>query len=206
MQYDVRNRLSDEEQDLLRSIARRLSFTPGESVFMEGDAYRGFFVVESGCFKVFRVNESGKEAVLHFFVPGQSFAVLPLLRKGPTYPASCVALQSGQLSLFEEQAVRPLLAARPGLRESLQQHLGDVAEFFRDKAAMLMLESTEERICSFLRNIGADKELTLLNVPKGQLALFLGMTPEAFSRALASLKKRGALREEGGLIQLVQPD
>ena len=202
MTGDPRQRLSVQEQDLLRRIARPITVKPGEAVFGEGDAYRGFFVVESGCFKVFRINEAGKEAVLSFFLSGQAFALLPLLKNLAAYPAACMALQHGRLSLYEERAVRTIIEDEPALLENLRAHFVEVAEFFRDKAAMLMLESAEQRVCSFLRSIGADNAPTLLEVPKGQLALFLGITPEAFSRALAALKKRGVLMESEGLLHL----
>ncbi|NJL22339.1 MAG: Crp/Fnr family transcriptional regulator, partial [Leptolyngbyaceae cyanobacterium SM1_3_5] len=132
-----------------------MHFQPGEAVFHEGESYRGFFLVQEGACKVFRLSEAGKEAVLSFFLPGQCIALLPLLRQSDEYPASCMALQQSVLLRFDAQPFRALLKHRPSIQSTLQESMASIAEFFRDKTSMLMLEGVEERVTGFLRQIGA---------------------------------------------------
>ncbi len=203
MSEDFRERLSAADREAVEKTGRTLHFQPGEAVFHEGERYRGFFLVQEGACKVFRLSEEGKEAVLSFFLPGQAIALVPLLRNSDVYPASCLALQQSVLIRYDAVSFRALLKHRPSIQSTLQESMASIAEFFRDKTSMLMLEGAEERVTGFLRQIGADRKPTLLDVPKRQIALFLGITPEAFSRALASLKERGDVEEQNGLIRLL---
>ncbi|MBX7056591.1 MAG: Crp/Fnr family transcriptional regulator [Leptospirales bacterium] len=204
MTPDFRDSLQPEDRAALQEISRPLNFEPGESVFGEGDRYRGFFLVERGACKVFRVNSSGKQAVLSFFTAGHCIAVLPLFRNIESYPAACSSIQHSDLRLYPVDSMRILLRDRPLLQGALQDSMLEIARFFRDKSSMLMLQSAEERVLGFLQELGAGDSPILLDIPKGQVALYLGITPEAFSRALASLKDRGALSEENGRLRIGQ--
>ena len=68
-----------------------------------------------------------------------------------------------------------------------------------------MLHSTEERVIFFLEALGAANREVYLNIPKNQVALYLGVSPEAFSRALTALKKKGTITEDDGYVRLHVP-
>src|ERR1700758_828903 len=70
--------LSEPELAFLsqRSVPRR--FSPGETVFSEGEPCTGLYVVESGHVRIFNSSAGGREQVLSIEGPGSSVAELPV--------------------------------------------------------------------------------------------------------------------------------
>ena len=66
-----------------------------------------------------------------------------------------------------------------------------------------MLHTTEERVVFFLEALGAAEKEVYLNIPKNQVALYLGVSAEAFSRAFTALKKQGRITENDGYVRLL---
>jgi CRP/FNR family transcriptional regulator len=194
--------LSAAEQAALKGIARVRELESGQTVFLEESPYEGFFVVETGACKVYQVSVTGKEAILRFFLPGDEIAIVPFLNGTEQYPASCAAITKTRLLFFEARRCAELCRNQPGLLAKLRGSLGSSAEFFRDKTALLMLGDVQERVMTFFRDLDAHLVPVHLNIPKNQIALYLGMTPEAFSRAILALKQKGALVEQDGSYSL----
>lgn len=196
--------LSESARLSVEAIARKEKYTAGETVFLEGSEYRGCYVVESGLFKVYRVNHEGKEAILNFFFPGTLFAALPLLKQQDVYPAACEAVRRGELVFLEKNRMFELMKDLPDLRMNLQEDFLRNAEFFKEKTSLLMLATAEERVLYFLEYLGAAEKEVYLNLPKNQIALYLGITPEAFSRSFRSLKNQGIITEDDGYAKILQ--
>lgn len=186
----------------LKKVARPLHYKAGESVFLEGDSFRGPYVIQKGIFKIYQLNESGKEAILNFFFPGSVVAALPLLRGRQVYPASCEAVRDGSVIYLPEQKCTEFLRMHPDLKTTFQEDFVLNAEFFKNKTAIIMLHSTEERVIFFLEELGANEQEVYLNIPKNQIALYLGVTAEAFSRAFSNLKRKGRITEQDGYVRL----
>ena len=66
--------LSESDLHALATIAVRRVFSKGESLFSEGDVATGFYLLVSGHIKLCRVSSDGREKVLHFVRPGETFA------------------------------------------------------------------------------------------------------------------------------------
>ena len=92
--------LPDDKAQALRAIAHYLRFEKLQSVFRDGDRYKGPFIVAEGQFKIFMIGDGGKEAIMHIFREGELIAGGPLFLGG-VYPASCAALTDGCLISFE---------------------------------------------------------------------------------------------------------
>lgn len=156
-----------------------------------------------GIFKVYQLNEAGKEAILNFFFPGSIIAALPMLKSIPVYPASCEAIRNGSVLYLPVDECTPLMHDYPELKQCFQEDFVNNAAFFKEKTTLLMLHSAEERVVFFLEALGAHEREVYLNIPKNQVALYLGISAEAFSRAFTALKKRGRISEEDGYVRLI---
>jgi CRP-like cAMP-binding protein len=51
-----------------------MNLAKDDYLFHEGEAARGFYLVQAGAINVHRVNATGKEQVIHVFRGGESFA------------------------------------------------------------------------------------------------------------------------------------
>src|SRR5436305_4553339 len=66
--------LPQADLENIADVAVVKSLDKGEYLFHEGDAARGFYVVQRGAVNVHRVNAAGKEQIIHVFRTGDSFA------------------------------------------------------------------------------------------------------------------------------------
>lgn len=47
-------------------------------IFSEGDPANGFYIVETGKVKIFKLSFDGKEQILHIYGPGNPFGEVPV--------------------------------------------------------------------------------------------------------------------------------
>src|SRR5579863_3738190 len=88
--------LSETELNFLLERAVTLHYAPGQPIFVEGDACKGLYVIESGQIKIFRTSPNGREQILAIEGAGASIAEWPVFDEGD-YPASAAALSESTL-------------------------------------------------------------------------------------------------------------
>jgi len=66
--------LDDQDLASLAAIAVRRPFVKGEALFTEGEEANGFYLLVEGHLKLCRVSPDGREKVLHFVRPAETFA------------------------------------------------------------------------------------------------------------------------------------
>lgn len=178
-----------------------------EILFREGDPVIGFYVVLKGGIKAYRINEAGKEQVIHLIHPGGSFAE-PAVAGLPGYPAHTKALEASEVVLVRSEPflnhlrVNSELALR--ILASLSRHLHELVgtiESYR-------LKDAEARLLHWLlRRTGEGSEPISIElaVPKAVLASELGTRQETLSRLFARLRKSGVVKVKGKTIVVERP-
>ena len=194
----------DQLQDLA-SIAVEKTFKRGQTVFSEGDSGIGFYVVSTGRIKIFKVSAEGKEQILHIFGPGEPFGEVPVF-EGRRFPAHAVALEDSNFLFFPRAAFTDLIKKNPSLALNMLAVLSRRLRRFTVLVDNLSLKEVPGRLAAHLLYLseakGAVEEVTL-DLPKGQLAGFLGTIPETFSRILTRLAKQGLIRTDGPRIKIL---
>ena len=72
----------------LATLSRVLALPRKQTVYSEGEPYRGMFIVLSGLAVVYKLSGEGRMLILHVCRPGDSFAEVPLFEEGDAgYPA-----------------------------------------------------------------------------------------------------------------------
>ena len=92
----------------VREVAR------GASLFEEGDEAKGLFLLAAGKLKVFKAAPDGREQILHFIFPGETFAEVALF-SGQTYPASAHALEASVVAYIPREGLFRLVEKRPDI-------------------------------------------------------------------------------------------
>ncbi len=189
------------------TIARR--FEGGDYLFHEGEAARGFYLVQNGAINVHRVNAAGKEQVIHIFRAGETFAEAALA--APTgYPADARAVESSQVLLVQKDGFLALLQRQPefGLRmlASMSLHLRALVGQLED----LTLKDVETRLANWLvkrcPHPDSDQPVSVeLKMTKRVLAAELGTVSETLSRTLARFREQGLLTVKGKVLIVVSP-
>ena len=66
--------LDDANLAEVAAITSRRTFGRGETLFSEGELAVGFYLLASGTMKLCKVSPDGREKVLHFVHPAETFA------------------------------------------------------------------------------------------------------------------------------------
>jgi CRP/FNR family transcriptional regulator len=75
--------LDPAELDAIREYVFERSAGNGDMILMEGEPADVMYFVVSGVVKVFKTSSEGKEQILSFVRPGESFNDVPLFDSGP---------------------------------------------------------------------------------------------------------------------------
>lgn len=107
----------------------------GATLFREGDPAEGFYILQTGSIKVYRLTPDGREQIIHVFRPLESFAETVLATQ-KTYPANAVALEGAQVILVQKRHFLDLLARKPQLAllmlASMSLHLKHLVTSLQD--------------------------------------------------------------------------
>ena len=197
--------LSDSQLLELAAITIPQSYTKDESLFQQGELGYGFFIVQSGRIKVFKLSKDGREQILHVFEEFDHFAEVPAL-DGKPYPASAEAIEAARVLFFPRQPFLKLIEQQPDLAINLLKSFARHLRRFSNLVDTLTLHEVPARLASYLLHLSQQAnsaEVITLDLSKGQLAARLGTIPETLSRVFAKLKRQGLLNVQGMQIQLL---
>lgn len=183
-------RYSDRTEEELNKIASNVpieEFSKGTVLLQQGEIPEKCYFILKGCIRKYSVSECGKETTFNLYTEEQSVTIFNqhAADKSSRYRLECVedcVLVVGDLS--EERAA---YEENPGLEAMILNMVqGDLGEM-HDEFASFMSSSPAERYKALI----AKRPELLKRIPQHQLASYLGMTPESFSR----IKKRlGSLK------------
>ncbi|KHK03910.1 Crp/Fnr family transcriptional regulator [Desulfovibrio sp. TomC] len=196
--------LGPKELAALAAVAEVRRYGRGQDIFFSGDAAEGFFSVASGKVRIYQTSLSGKEHILHVFGPGEVFAEVAVFAGG-VYPANAQALEEGDYLFFPRERFRRLLAEEPDLAMNMLGLLSIRLRQLVKKLEDLSLREVPARLAAHLLLLGAEskKRVLSLDLPKGQLAAYLGTIPETLSRVLRRFADDGLINLSGHAIEIL---
>ena len=198
--------LSLEALREIRSIALPRLFEKGEIIFSQGAEARGSFLLLEGQVKVYRLSSQGRQQILQIFGPGEAFAEAALFSEG-RYPAWAEALERTRVLFFPRRAFLELVRRRPELALNMLALLSLRLRTLAELVEALSLKKVPERLAAYLlylsRKYGPE---FLLEVPKAELAAFLGTVPETLSRVLSRLNEKGLIEVSGKRIRILDEE
>jgi CRP-like cAMP-binding protein len=203
-QTPIFENIIDEQLQAVANIAILQTYKKNETLFWEGDAATGFFIVKSGKIKVFKVANSGKEQILHIFEISEYFAEVPAF-DGGNFPASAAAIEFSEVVFIPRTSFFMVLQQHPTLAIAM---LGTFARHLRHLTHLvnaLSFQEVPERLTNYLLKLSQKNgniNVVELDLPKTQLAALLGTVPETLSRAFYKLTQEGKIEVNGTKIIL----
>jgi len=202
--------LNEADLESLSGIAARRSFHKGETLFGEGEEATGFYLLVSGHIKMCRVSQDGREKVLHFVRPGETFAEAAFFGDG-TYPAAACSLEAGEVLFLPKQGFMNLMSAKPQFGLNLVVSLSLALRRFVRQIEELTFADVTSRLASFLLKRAEEKSTSYggityleLGIKKGELAAQLGTASETISRTFRKLKEEAIIELEGRKVTILQ--
>ncbi|WP_434687969.1 Crp/Fnr family transcriptional regulator [Pseudanabaena minima] len=200
--------LSPEQIIPLAQIAQLQKFEKGEVIFQQDSEATGFFIVQTGRVKVFKMAANGKEHILHLLNVQDYFAEVPAL-DGKAFPASAIALEYTELIFFPRLPFLDLLHQYPAIAINMLMSMANHSRKLAHMVEELSCKDVPQRLASYLlalsdREFGAN--VITLDVTKTQLAATLGTIPATLSRAFYRLSSEGLIAINGSQIELLDRD
>lgn len=172
--------------------------TPGELLFQQGDHAAAIYRVESGRLRLIRRTVDDHLVILHTARRGEFFAEASLF--ADTYHCDAVAATSSQVPKAE---VIKVLRADPAFAEAFIARLAHQIQELRARMELRNIRSARERVLQYLRlHSGGYQRSVPVEGELQDIAAELGMSREAFYRALAALEAEGQLARKQSTIIL----
>lgn len=194
----------DSVYEVIERISRVKTLDKGSILFFEGQTGKYIYFLIEGRIKLYKTNNEGKEAIVHFVSENEMFAEI-ILQMECCYPVTseamenCVVLEMDAAELFRQIEKSPKFAM------SIISLLARRIKYFVNMIENLTLKDVRGRFLHYLESLQhKGKNTVTLPVPKGELALLLGTTPETFSRLLKKLAEEEVISYEGKKITILK--
>ena len=206
------SRLSAGELARMRSACRQLVFQAGESIFAQGTAHEGIFLIDSGRVRVFYSAPSGREITLAYWTQGH-FIGGPEICGGGIHMWSGEALEECRITILPSAAVQTLITQVPNFALCLIEGLVAKGKCYSAMAQMLGTRSVIERLAQFLVNLSelygvADRSAVIINrkITHDQIAAMVGSTRQWVTMMLKRFKKNGIVSIDARYIRIDRPE
>lgn len=190
--------------ELLDRVCRHRRVDRKQILFMEGQEGSTVYFLVKGSIKLYRTNDEGKEAVVHFVRTGEIFAEI-LLQLGMKYPVTSMTLEDCELLEIDAVKLAEIFEADPKASMRLITALSKRIKYFVNLIESLTINDVRARLVNWLATQKKkESKVIKLPVPKGELALLLGTTAETFSRVLKKLSEEGYIEVQGREIKVLK--
>jgi len=201
--------VADLERVAAVAVPRR--FSPGETVFREGDDSDTCYVVRSGHARALREHGDGRTIALARFGPGDIFGELAMFddeNRSATVEAvddlHCLAILGADM--------RRLMREHPDIAVKLVIALGRRLRAANERLARQSFQTVQSRVASVLIGLidqqkkegGSDKDV-LVTATQAELAQLAGSSRESASRFLAVLERAGIVTQGRGKLTVHDP-
>ena len=177
---------------------RRLA--AGDRLFSQGDRTFGIFQVASGRIRLQRITPDGSTVTIHLARADEMFAEASLFSEH--YHCDAVAEIESEILVYPQAEMTSRLRAEPEALWQFARELAGRLQGMRTRYEIKQIRSAPERVLQWLRmRSGADGIFHIPGTSK-DIASELGLTHEAFYRALAALEKEGRIARSAGTIRM----
>jgi CRP-like cAMP-binding protein len=176
-------------------------------LFREGNPSKGLYLLVSGKIKLLRFGFEGKEQILLFLLPDQSFAEGSLF-DDEQYCATAQAVEDSKLIFIEKDGFSRVLRFDGPLADNLFSLLRRRQKIMAQKVEDLSLLNATSRVCRHLIMFWDrdSNQIVFANTAK-QSAQSLGMALETFSRIKRKLKDQGVIRDKSpGVLEVMNSE
>ncbi len=184
---------------------RRLA--PGQHLYRAGDASGALYAIRSGFIKTSIVTDDGREQVTGFHMMGEVIGIDAI--DGGQRVGDAIALEHTDVCEIPFAALANLSQEMPTLQRKLYHMISQ--EIQRERETMLLLGTlrAEERVASFLVNLGRRYQARgysavrfLLRMTRADIGSYLGLRLETVSRLFSRLQAERMLRVDNRTLEI----
>ncbi len=189
--------LSPEELEELESVITSSKITnKNHTVFTLGEKFSSLYVVHSGMFKTTVVDESGKERIISFHLPGEIMGLDGIYSN--VYQSTSTALTMSSFCKIPYNGLLDIAEDHPVIQRNLMKVMSK--EIFNCKKNHLDIGS-KAKLALFIKTISrrfkargySDVEF-FLPISQRDIASYLGMAEETLSRIFKKLQTQKVVK------------
>lgn len=194
------------DEDALSALARSImwrSYVPGALLFSEGEVITSLYHISQGWVKAVRISSEGREQVLRFLGPGETFNEVGMLIAHPS-PATIIAMEAAQLWLIPRDAARQMFATHPAALLQVMENMAVRLASLVDLVSELSLYNVETRLVRWLLAASSGDDVVHRQrwATQAALASHLGTAPDVLRRSLRLLEVDGLIEVHRKFIRI----
>jgi CRP-like cAMP-binding protein len=185
-------RLSDEEKEHFVSLLQPKTYKRKDFILEEGQVCKYSYFVTAGCLRGFTVDHNGFEHVLNFAPTGWWIAdMYSLLTQKPGI-LNIEALENTEVLLLSKSRQEKLYHEIPRFERFFRIITENSLVSYQQRLIDNLSLTAEERYHNFCKRYPS-----LINtLPKKQIAAYIGVTPEFFSRMQRQMLTKGKKQQD----------
>ncbi|MFC1931780.1 Crp/Fnr family transcriptional regulator [Chloroflexota bacterium] len=199
------SRLNLTELDSIGKLLFEKTMAGGEIILFEGEPAEVLYFVASGMVKVFKTSADGKEQILYFTRPGESFNDVSVLTGGQNLAS---AQTVGQVVLYGmkkgnlEIVLRDYSRVALNVINVLSQRVKGLVSLVED----LSFRRVTNRVARILLERAADGTGQKPRLTQQEMAAMAGTAREMVGRSLKALEEEGVIRLERHRIMITDKE
>lgn len=179
------------------------TYNPGEIIFLEGEQASGLYFLQSGWVKVVKSSPAGREQVLRFMEPGDTFNEIVVFANLAN-PATAIALETAEIWLLPRQSLSQTLRQNPDFAQHAIAKMAERVLHLVNLIADLSLRPVTGRLARLIGDGAVDGVLSRPRwYTQTELAARLGTVPDVVQRALRQLEQDGLIQVERHQIRIL---
>jgi len=185
--------LNPEELDSIKELIFEKEVERGEVILLEDEPADALYFVTSGAVKVFKTSSDGKEQILSFILPGESFNDVPVFDSG-TNIASAQAVGPVVLYGIRKNDLEVILKNHPKVSLNVSRVLSQQIRGLVSLVEDLSFRHVIARVAKILLEYASDGTGPKPRLTHQEMAAMAGTAREMIGRSLKSLEDEGAIR------------
>src|SRR5712691_5007404 len=176
----------DQAPKSLRTRLRHRDLAAGATLFRQGDPAVAVYVIERGRIALIRHTSEGRRVTLFTAGLGESFAEAALFSE--VYHCDAMAEVPSRVTVVPKAELHALLKLRGQAATRLMARLAHQVQALRTRLELRSIRSARERVWqALILAAGSGGRTVKLESPLKTMASEIGLTHEAFYRAIAAL-------------------
>ncbi len=180
------------DADILRSLGTIQSLSRNGRIYAEGDETDAWYRIVSGTACLYRIMPDGRRQIGVFLLPGDFFG----FEAGPTHRFAAEALGDTKVVRYPRNRLERIADKDPDFGRRLRDIACQRLDAAHDQLLLLGRKTALEKVASFLMEMirhAPDSAFVHLDMSRGDIGDYLGLTLETVSRMFSQMKHLGAI-------------
>jgi len=188
------------------------AYPGGATLFVEGEAPRGVFILCSGRAKLTTSSSEGKTLILRVAGPGEILGVSAAIL-GKPYEVSAETMEPSQVNFIRHADFLAILRAHPDVcMRAAEQLSAKYQQAQREVRSLGLSQTTSEKLARLILEWSVDGEQTARGIrvkvllTHEEIGQMLGTTRETVTRLLGSFRRKRLIDVSGASVYVTQRD